>query len=193
MALFLIGLVLFLGSHSVRIVAEDWRERTIARVGEGAWKGGYSLVAIVGLVLLVIGYGEVRGETAQLWAPPVWSRHIALLLVLLAFVLIAAAYVPTGRLKAWIGHPMVAGVGLWAFAHLLANGTLAAVILFGAFLIWAAIDYAAAVRREGRARAVPAGAGWRNDVLAFGAGLVLWAAFAWFLHEWLFGVSPAGL
>lgn len=193
MTTFLIGLVLFLGSHSVRIVAEGWRDGMIARIGEGPWKGGYSLIAIVGLVLLVIGYGDIKGETAQLWSPPIWTRHLALLLVLAAFVLVAAAYVPAGRLKGSVGHPMVAGVALWALAHLLANGSLAAVLLFGTFLVWAVIDYGAALRREGRSRAAAGDAAWRHDAVAFGIGLVLWAAFIWFLHEWLFGVSPAGL
>ncbi len=186
----LAGLVLFIGSHSVRIVADDWRSRTIQRIEEGPWKGVYSLVSIAGLVLIVWGYGMTRADPVVLWNPPVWTRHIASLLTLPAFILVAAAYVPGNRIKAKLGHPMVAGVKLWAFAHLVSNGRLGDVVLFGAFLLWAAFDFRAARARD-RAASIryPSGSGAR-DLTAVALGLVVWVVFAVYLHAWLIGVRP---
>jgi uncharacterized membrane protein len=190
MIVLILGLVLFLGAHSLQIVAADWRQAILARLGEGPWKGLYSLVAAVGLVLIVWGYGLARQDPVVLWFPPVWLKHLAVALNLVAFVLFAAYLVPAGRMKAKIGHPMVVAVKTWAFAHLLANGTLADVFLFGAFLAWAIADFISNRRRdraEGRVRvAGPA----RNDALAVAIGVVIWAAFVWRLHAWLIGVSP---
>jgi uncharacterized membrane protein len=176
----------------VRIFADGWRTRQLARLGEGKWKGLYSVVSAVGLVLIVWGYGLARAEPTVLWMPPLWTRHVAALLTVPAFILIVAAYVPGNRIKAGLGHPMVAGVKVWAFAHLLANGTLAGVILFGAFLAWAMADFASARRRDRRAGTVyPAGTIAR-DAVAVIVGLVAWAAFAFYLHGWLIGVRPFG-
>lgn len=124
MLMLLAGLILFLGVHSVRIFADDWRSRQIERFGEMPWKGIYSVISILGFVLIVWGYGVTRAESIALWAPPIWTRHLVSLLTLPAFVLIAAAYVPGTRIKAAVGHPMVLGVKLWALAHLAANGRL---------------------------------------------------------------------
>ena len=142
------GLLLFLGAHSVRIFADDWRTRTIARSGPGRWKGVYSVISLAGFALIVWGYGLAREAPVVVFAPPVWARHLASLLTLPAFVLLAAAKGPANRIRAAVGHPMVAGVKLWAFAHLLANGNLADVVLFGAFLAWAIADFVAARRRD---------------------------------------------
>jgi uncharacterized membrane protein len=192
MTMLILGLLIFLGAHSVRIFADGWRTRQLARLGEGKWKGLYSVVSAVGLVLIVWGYGLARAEPTVLWMPPLWTRHVAALLTVPAFILIVAAYVPGNRIKAGLGHPMVAGVKVWAFAHLLANGTLAGVILFGAFLAWAVADFASARRRDRRAGTVyPAGTIAR-DAVAVIVGLVAWAAFAFYLHGWLFGVRPFG-
>jgi uncharacterized membrane protein len=186
------GMILFLGVHSVRIVAEPWRTRQIALRGERAWKGIYSAAALAGFVLLVWGYGHARTDPVVLWIAPVWTRHFAALLTLPAFVLIAAAYMPGTRIKAKIGHPMVAGVKLWAFAHLLANGTLADVVLFGGFLAWAVVDFIASRRRDRRAGVrYPAGSA-AGDFRAVAAGVVGWALFAFWLHGWLIGVKPFG-
>ncbi|MBA3902545.1 MAG: hypothetical protein C0522_02540 [Rhodocyclaceae bacterium] len=125
MTLLLLGLLLFLGTHSIRIVADSWRADRVAHLGENHWKGLYSLASAAGLALIVWGYGLARAEPVALWAPPGWTRHLAALLTLPAFILIAAAYVPGNRIKAAIGHPMVAGVKIWAIAHLLSNGNLA--------------------------------------------------------------------
>lgn len=198
MLLLVLGLILFLVPHSVRIFADDWRSAQIARLGEPAWKGIYSVVSIAGLALIVWGYGAARTAPVVLWDPPVFTRHLASLFTLAAFVLLAAAYVPRNRIKAAIGHPMVVGVKLWAFAHLLANGTLADVTLFGALLVWAIVDFSAARRRDRAAGAARTAGGARSratlagDAATVVVGLGAWALFAFQLHGWLFGVRPFG-
>lgn len=192
MTLMVVGLLVFLGSHSVRIFAEDWRSARLAAMGEAKWKLAYSVVAIAGFVLIVVGYGQARLDPVPLFSPPVWTRHLAALLTIPAFVLLAAAYVKGTRIKAAVGHPMVAGVKIWAFAHLVANGTLADVVLFGAFLAWAVVDYLAARRRDRAAGTVYAVGPVARDVVAVATGLVAWAAFAFWLHCPLIGVRPFG-
>lgn len=200
MTLLILGLILFLAPHSVRIVADDWRSAQVARIGLPAWKGLYSVVSIVGLALIVWGYGIARTAPIEVWNPPVFTRHLASLFTLAAFVLLVAAYVPRNRIKAAIGHPMVAGVKLWAFAHLLANGTVADLLLFGSFLVWAIFDFRAARRRD-RAAAAGATRGGASagaspslaaDVVVVLVGIGAWALFAFQLHGWLFGVRPFG-
>jgi len=192
MTLLMLGLVLFLGVHSTRIVAEGWRTATIARVGEKPWKGIYSLLSIAGFVLLVIGYGAARQSPVVLFAPPAWTRHLAALLTIPAFVLLVAAYVPGNAIKRAVGHPMMAGVKVWALAHLLANGTLADVLLFGTFLAWAVLGFIAARRRDRAAGTTyPAGPGSRTAITVV-VGLVAWAVFAFALHRPLIGVAPFG-
>ena len=192
MTLLLLGLALFLGVHSTRIVANDWRAATIARIGEKPWKAIYSLLSIAGFVLLAIGYGAARQAPVVVYAPPVWTRHLAALLTIPAFVLLVAAYVPGNAIKRVIGHPMVAGVKLWALAHLLANGTLADVLLFGGFLAWAVLSFTAARRRDRAAGTTyPAGPGSRTAITVV-VGLAAWAVFAFALHRPLIGVAPFG-
>ncbi len=188
----IIGLIVFLGVHSVRIFVDSWRTKQLARLGEMTWKGLYSLIAIVGFVLIVWGYGEARATPIVLWDPPVWTRHVASLLVLFSFILIAAAYIPQTRIKVAVGHPMVLGVKLWAFAHLLANGTLADLILFGGFLVWAIADFIAARRRDRVAGTVTTKGPVMRDVTAIVAGIVGWWVFAFYLHAWWIGVRPFG-
>ncbi len=185
-----LGLVLFIGMHSVRVFADGWRSAQIARLGANGWKGLYSLVSIAGFVLIVWGYGLARQAPVELWSPPLWTRHLASLLTLLAFVLLAAAYVPGTRIKAAIRHPMTVAVKTWALAHLLANGSLADVVLFGVFLLWAVLVFRAARGRD-RAAAAPAPAvrPWR-DLVAIVVGGVAWAVFALHLHAALIGVRP---
>ncbi len=190
MALLILGLALFLGVHSTRIVAEGWRAATIARVGENRWKGLYSLLSLAGFVLLVIGYGIARQSPVVLYTPPVWARHLAALLTIPAFVLLVAAYVPGNAIKRAVGHPMVAGVKTWALAHLIANGTLADVLLFGSFLVWAVLSFVAARRRDRAAGTVYVVGPASRTVVTIIVGLVAWAAFAFVLHRWLIGVSP---
>jgi uncharacterized membrane protein len=188
MALFVLGLVLFLGVHSVAIVAPAWRDAQVAR-SAGTWKGLYSIVSVIGLVLLVYGYGLARQAPVVLWTPPAALRHIALLLMLPVFPLLLAAYLP-GRIQAAARHPMLLAVKFWATAHLLANGTLVDVILFGAFLAWAVIDRIA-VKRRAVQRAVPgAPPSALNDAIALVFGLAIYVAFLFWVHRWLFSVSP---
>lgn len=188
MTLLIIGLLLFLGLHSLRIFADAWRSRQVALRGEGVWKGAYSLLALLGLLLIVLGYADARATPVSLWQPPLWTRHLAATLMLPVFVLWVAAYLPGNRLRARIGHPLVAGVKLWALAHLLANGTLADLLLFGAFLIWAALDYAS-LRQRDRAtgKTWPAGS-LQRDLIAVALGLAAYAGFAIYLHPLLIGV-----
>lgn len=190
MTAMILGLVIFLGVHSVRIVADDWRSAQIARRGEGAFKGVYSLLSAIGLVLIVWGYGQTRIAPVDLWFPPAWTRHAASLLTLISFVLIAAAYVPRNRLRAAIGHPMVAGVKLWAFAHLISNGRLGDLLLFGAFLAWAIVDFTSARRRDRAAGRRPAPGTIAGDAIAVAAGVIAWFVFALYLHAPLIGVRP---
>jgi uncharacterized membrane protein len=190
MPLLILGLILFLGVHSLHMLAPRWRDRVAARIGLMPWKGLYSLVSIAGLVLIVIGFGMARADSHLLYTPPAWLRHLNALFTLVAFVLIAAAYVPRNHLKAKIGHPMLAGVKLWALGHLLATGDLRGVVLFGAFLVWAIADFAVSRRRDRAAGTVyPAGTAV-GDVLAVVIGVAAWAIFAFLLHLRLIGVSP---
>ena len=186
------GLLLFLGVHSTRVFADGWRKQTRARMGAGSFKGVYSLISLAGFVLLVWGYGVARQQPVVLWNPPVAMRHVAALLTLFSFVLLAAAYVPGNQIKARLHHPMVLGVKVWALAHLLANGTLADVLLFGGFLVWAVLNFRAARQRDRVAQvSVPAGR-LGPTLVAVGVGLVAWAAFAFWAHAVLIGVRPFG-
>jgi len=188
MGMLIIGLVLFLGIHTVSIVAPQWREGQIARLGEGPWKGMYSVVSAIGFGLLIYGYGAARQNPVVLYTPPTALRHVALLLMLPVFPLLVAAYVP-GRIKAIAKHPMLLATKLWAVAHLFANGTLADVLLFGGFLVWAVADRISVKRRP--ARPIPAApARPYNDVIVIVVGLGLYALFVLWAHRWLFGVSP---
>jgi uncharacterized membrane protein len=190
MLVLIFGLLIFLGVHSVRIFADGLRQSMIARLGDGPWKGIYSIVSIAGFILIIWGYGIARQDPVLLWLPPTWLRHVAILLNLIALILLAAYAVPSGYLKARLGHPMLLSVKVWAFAHLLANGTLADLFLFGAFLVWAIADFAAARRRD-RATGILRVAGpLQNDAIAVVVGFVIWAALLWRVHEWVFGVSP---
>ena len=192
MAYLVLGLVIFLGAHSLRIFAEGWRERTLARMGEGPFKGVYSLVSLLGFLLVVWGFGVARETPLMVWMPPVGMRHAAALLTLVAFVLLAAAYVPRNAIKARLHHPMVLAVKTWALAHLLCNGSLAHMVLFGSFLAWAVADFIAAKRRDRRLGTnYPAGTVTGSAVTVV-LGVVAWAVFALWLHGMLIGVKPFG-
>ena len=190
MSLLILGLILFLGMHSVHMLAPRFRERMVARIGLLPWKGLHSVVSIAGFVLIVIGFGMARAQPQLLYASPLWLKHLNALFTLLASVLIAAAYVPRNHLKAKIGHPMLAGVKLWALGHLLAIGYLHDVVLFGAFLVWAVADFAVSRRRDRAAGIVYAAGTMMGDALAIVIGVAAWAIFAFLLHLRLIGVSP---
>ena len=188
MGILIVGLVLFLGIHTVSIVAPQWRAAQVARLGQGPWKGLYSLAAAIGLGLLIYGYGAARHDPVVLYTPPNALRHLALLLMVPVFPLLVAAYFP-GRVQAAAKHPMLLATKLWATAHLLANGSLADVLLFGGFLAWAVADRISVKRRP--PRSVP-GAPPRpfNDAIVLVVGLALYAVFIFGAHRWLFGVAP---
>ena len=186
MNLLLLGLVLFFGVHSISIVNNSWRNRMAASMGEGRWKGVYALVAITGFVLIMWGYGLARQDPVVLYTPPAWLHPVAMVLLVPVFPLLLAAYLP-GRIQNTVKHPMLAATKLWAVAHLLANGTLADVLLFGAFLVWAVVDRISMQRRT--QRPVPSVPPSRaNDFIALVGGLALYAAFVLWLHGWLIGV-----
>ena len=192
MTYLLLGLVLFLGVHSVRIVADGWRTQTQKRLGAGTYKGVYSVLSLVGFLLIVWGFGVARETPTMLWMPPRGMRHGAALLTLIAFVFLAAAYVPRNAIKARLHHPMVLAVKTWALAHLVSNGSLAHLILFGSFLAWGVANFIAARKRDrALGTSYPAGtpAGTAITVVV---GIAAWAAVAFWLHGLLIGIRPLG-
>ena len=190
MTILILGLLVFLGVHSTRIVADGWRSAQLQRLGEGPWKGIYSLLSVAGFALIIWGFGLARHAPEQLWTPPAAMQYVAGLLTLIAFILLAATYVPRNAIKASVHHPMVLAVKVWAFAHLLATGTLADVVLFGAFLVWAVASFTAARKRDRAANTqYPAGTP-AGTVTAVVGGAAVWAAFAFWLHGPLIGVRP---
>jgi uncharacterized membrane protein len=192
MTLLLAGLVLFIASHSVGVLAPAWRARQVARMGERPWKLVYSIVSLVALVLIVRGYGDARASSIALWMPPAGMRHATALLTVVGFILIAAAYVPRTRIKAALGHPMTAGVALWSLGHLLGNGRREAVILFGALFVWSIVTFAVRRARDREAGTTYAAGTSRQDVIAVIAGILFALVFALFLHGPLIGVRPFG-
>lgn len=190
MILLLAGLLLFIGIHSTRLCANGWRTRFIAQSGEMKWKLLYAVVSLLGLALLIHGYGLSRANPVFLWNPPLWTRHLALTFTLLSFMLLAATYVPRNHLKEKLGHPMYAGVKLWAFAHLIANGRLGDVLLFGVFLVWAIAGFTISRKRDRLAGVTYPQGTVSGTVMTLVAGTVAWAAFAFFLHRLLIGVAP---
>ena len=190
MSVLILGLVLFLGVHSTRIVADGWRTAMIRRLGASKWKGLYTLLSLVGFGLLVWGFGLARQQPVALWAPPFFMRHVAWLLTLIAFILLAATYVPRNAIKARLHHPMVLAVMFWAAAHLLANGNRANAVLFGSFLLWAVLSFFAARERDRAARTLyPAGTASATAMTVL-VGIAAWAVLAFWAHGVLIGVRP---
>ncbi|MCE2744499.1 MAG: NnrU family protein [Burkholderiales bacterium] len=184
------GLALFLGMHAIRIPDDHRRSSMIARIGKNKYRGIYTLVSIVGLVLIVVGYGQARLDPVFVWSPPAAMRHIAALLMLVSFIMLAACYVPTNHIKAKLQHPMTLSVKVWAVAHLIANGTLADIILFGSFLLWAVLLF-----KTARKRAVPMsfsgnGPTKIGTLMTVVVGVLGWLVFAAWLHVHLIGISP---
>ena len=189
MSLLILGLLLFLGIHSSRVFADGFRSARIAQMGDKGWKLLYTGLSLAGLVLICWGYSLARQQPVVLWNPPIWTRHVAGLLMLVSFIMIAASQVPGNAIKHRLQHPMLLGTKVWAFAHLLANGTLADLLLFGSFLVWAILTFRSARQRgESRGRA-PTLVGTLTVV---GLGLGLWLLFAFWAHRFLIGVSPFG-
>lgn len=186
MAFLVLGLVLFLGVHSVRVFADGWRTATIARMGALPWKAVYSVASIAAFALLVYGYGQSRMQL-PLWDPPAWTKHLTALLMLPVFPMFVASYVPRNAIKAKLQHPQILSVKLWALAHLLSNGNLADVLLFGGFLAWAIVDFRSARRRGTPAPIATSGA---MTALTIVIGLAVYVVFAMVLHAMLIGVRP---
>ena len=182
------GLVLFLGMHSVQIIAPGVRRAMLARLGEGGWKGLYTLISLAGIVLVARGYAATRGDD-PLYALPGGLRHVTFLLVWLGFILVIAGNWPANHIRRALGHPMVAGVGLWALGHLLVRATPGALVMFGAFVVWALIAFVSLRQRGPAGGAAPRVI---NTVLVLVVGTLLAGLFAHFLHLRWIGVSPMG-
>ena len=190
MGMLIVGLILFLGAHSTRIVAEGWCSAMVRRLGAGSWKAAYSLVSLFGLVLIIWGFGLARQQPVSLWLPPYFLRHVVWLLTLASFILLVAAYVPRNAVKARLHHPMVLGVLLWALSHLLVNGNLAHVVLFGSFAVWSALSFRAARARDRAALTLyPAGTP-SGTVMTVAAGVLAWAGVVLWAHGLLIGIRP---
>lgn len=184
------GLALFLGMHAVRIPNDQRRAGMMARLGKNRYRGIYTAVSIAGLVLIIYGYGQARLDPVFVWNPPAAMRHIAALLMLFSMILLAACYVPMNHIKAGLQHPMTLAVKVWALAHLLSNGTLADIFLFGFFLVWAILLF-----KSARKRAVPIGFSGDGPtkvgtMMTVVVGVLAWLVFAAWLHVHLIGISP---
>ena len=188
----ILGLALFFGAHLIPAFP-DLRTKWRAQLGEGGYRGIFSLISIAGFVLIVMGYADARNAPIVLWDPPIFTRHLAALLMLPVFPLLVAAYWKPGRIKTVVKHPMLAAVKLWAFAHLIANGTLADLLLFGSFLAYGVFDRISVKKRQEAGLLTVAAGPARNDVVPIALGLALYALFILWLHEWLIGVQPIPL
>ena len=187
LAVLVLGLVVFIGSHAVSM-ARGARTDAVNRIGEVPYKIVYSLVAILGVVLIGWGYAQYRATGwVQIWNPPGFMRHVTVALMWPSIVAIAAAYSP-GHIKSTLKHPMLVGVKLWAFAHLLANGDLGSIVLFGSVLAWAVVDRISLKRRsDAGGPPIPIG-GWKNDIVAVIAGTLVYLALGFVFHPLVIGV-----
>jgi len=193
MAILVLGLVIFLGLHSTRIVSEGGREKAIARIGEGRWKGIYSALSAIGLILIVWGFERARYEAPQLWTPPSGARHITMLLMLIALILLVSSHFKRSHVAVIVHHPMLWAVLLWSVGHLVANGSAADLVLFGAFLVWSIADLLSCYARDRRNGVVYPTPELRATAGAVVTGLVVYGLLLGGLHFWLFGVSPLAM
>ena len=191
MTILILGLVLFLGIHSIRIFADPWRTMQTKKMGEQKWKGICSLLALIGFILIIYGYGQ-SNPGFMIWSPPLWTWYITAALTLVAFILLAAAQVPKNGIKAKVKDPMVLGVKTWALAHLISNGSLAGIILFGSFLVWAIFDFKSCRRRRSNSLDTPTETSLIMTLATYTIGIVAWFIFAIYIHQTLFGISPLG-
>ncbi|WP_434986381.1 NnrU family protein [Vreelandella zhaodongensis] len=192
MTIMIIGLLIFLGSHSVRIFAENWRQQQIAKYGENTWKLAYSAVSVIGLAIAIYGFGQMRLSPIYVWFPPMGLRHAVALLMIPAFIMLVAAYMPRNAIKAKLGHPMMLAVKIWAFSHLLANGRLGDIIFFTAFLVWAILAFKAAKKRDRNTPPATTATSVPATLATVGVGLVAYVIFALYLHTVVIGVPAFG-
>jgi len=194
MTLLVLGLILFLGTHSVRIFANDWTNAQIEKRGPAVWKISYTLLSLIGFFLIIKGYALAQESRILVWSPPSWTGHLTGLLMLLCFILLASSKRPKNIIFAKLKHPMIIAVKIWALAHLLANGSLAAIVLFGSFLIWAVLDFRSSRTRDEKILASNQSsasiANWQGTIPAIVIGVSAWLIFAFYLHRVLIGVQP---
>lgn len=189
--IFIVGLVLFFGIHSVRIFAPDRRMRFIGDHGMNAWRGVYSVVAIVGLILLIWGYGWAHRTAPVLYVTNFNLVYVTAVLMFFAFISLASFHMPAGRIKATLKHPMLVAIKIWAVAHLLVNGDVASIVLFGSFLVWAVADRISEKRRlKAGETKNPVFVSYRFDVISIVIGVVLYGLFVWKLHDLLIAPLP---
>jgi len=188
MDILIAGLIIFFATHSISIINEPWRNRMVQRIGKIPWQGIYSVLAITGFVLIIQGYGIARQSPVILYTLPPSLRYITLLAMFFVFVLLFATYLP-GKFRDTVKHPMLLAVKIWAFSHLLVNGTLADVVLFGSFLVWAIVDRISMKHRVQRP-VTPIESSGFNDAIALILGLVMYGVFMLWLHVRLIGVAP---
>ena len=191
LALEILGLVVFLGAH-VFVTMRDWRAGLVARIGEWPYRGLFSLASIVGILLIAYGFAAYRAVgMITVWNPPDWTRHLVVVLMWPASIMVAAAYIP-GNIKRVLKHPMLAGVKTWAFAHLCANGDLGGMIMFGSVLGWAVYDRITLRHRtDPGAPPIPIG-GTRNDIIAIIVGTIIYLALGFVFHPVVVGVPAFG-
>ena len=181
------GLIMFFGPHSIAIVAPSWRDRMVMHLRAGVWKAAYSLISAAGLTLIAFGFAQARRAPPVLYVSPAWLHDVTWIMMLPVFPLLFAAYLP-GRIRSAARHPMLAATTIWAIAHLLANGTLADLLLFGSFLIWALAERISLKRRV--AVPPPGAPPWRyNDLIALVLGVGLYALVLWRLHALIIGIA----
>ena len=185
-----IGIIIFIATHSLRIFADDWRSQMLTRLGVLPWKGLNSVVTIAGIAFIAYGYGIARQAPIVLWSPPIWISHLVSLLMLVSMIFLLAAYVPGNGIKSRVGHPMVIAVKIWAFSHLLANGSVADLILFGTLLAWAAMSFRAARQRDRRDGVGRPPAELLKTMITVVGGALVWVWFVFQGHAWLIGVRP---
>ncbi|MBE1160271.1 NnrU family protein [Dyella acidiphila] len=189
MLVLILGLIVFLGVHSIRLVANDWRNRLVARMGM-PYKGLYALLSLIGIVLIVVGFGHARQHPTPIYLPPVWLMHLNALFMLVALVLFVAPYVPGNHFRSKLGHPQALSAGAWSFGHLLATGMLHDLVLFVPFLCWSIALFTISRSRDRRAGTVYRAGSIKGDIVTVAIGVAAWALFAFWLHSRLIGVSP---
>ena len=192
LGILILGLAVFLATH-VFVSFREARASVIARVGLPLYRGLFAIVSLAGLALIIWGYAQYRAhDLIQLWSPPAFMRHITVGLVLFAVIFVVAAFIPS-HIKTRLKHPMLAGVKTWALAHLLSNGDLGSILLFGTFLAWGVYARIAAKRRgDIGAAAKPAPAGWTNDIIVVVLGVAVFLALGFWFHPYVIGVPVFG-